>query len=122
MRKREMTCLGLWLLGWIWLPALCARKLRQLEFFEKQVRPILVEHCYECHAGSEKKRWSTIRFARRLASWWRFWSGHRCWPADQSRLIEAVRYKNRDLQMPPQKPLSPEQVAVLEKWITQRGT
>jgi len=27
----------------------------QLEFFEKEVRPLLSAHCYECHsAGSEK--------------------------------------------------------------------
>ncbi len=22
-----------------------------IDFFEKKVRPILVEHCYECHSG-----------------------------------------------------------------------
>src|SRR5947209_5460328 len=26
-----------------------------LEFFEKKVRPVLVEHCYSCHAGGKKK-------------------------------------------------------------------
>jgi len=28
----------------------------QLEFFEKKVRPILVNHCYECHSGE----WSGV--------------------------------------------------------------
>ena len=26
----------------------------QLEFFEKKIRPVLVEHCYECHAAGAK--------------------------------------------------------------------
>ena len=25
----------------------------QVEFFEKLVRPLLVTHCYECHAGED---------------------------------------------------------------------
>ena len=25
-----------------------------LEFFEKRVRPVLVEHCYECHSAEAK--------------------------------------------------------------------
>src|SRR5688572_22964934 len=27
----------------------------QLQFFEKQVRPLLVKHCYECHSAGAKK-------------------------------------------------------------------
>ncbi|MBI1830845.1 MAG: DUF1549 domain-containing protein [Planctomycetes bacterium] len=26
-----------------------------IEFFEKKIRPVLIEHCYECHAGTSKK-------------------------------------------------------------------
>ena len=36
---------------------------------------------------------------------------------DKSRLIEAIRYKNPDLQMPPESPLSPTEVATFEKWV-----
>ena len=36
---------------------------------------------------------------------------------DKSRLIEAIRYKNPDLQMPPKSPLSPTEIATFEKWV-----
>src|SRR5882762_7709273 len=29
--------------------------LAQLDFFEKKIRPILVESCYECHSATSKK-------------------------------------------------------------------
>jgi PAS domain-containing protein len=40
--------------------------------------------------------------------------------AEASPLIQAVRYKDADLQMPPDRPLVPEEIAALEQWI-QRG-
>ena len=30
-------------------------KRQRLEFFESNIRPVLVKHCYECHAGDSKK-------------------------------------------------------------------
>ena len=29
--------------------------LAQLDFFEKKIRPVLVESCYECHSADSKK-------------------------------------------------------------------
>ncbi len=26
-----------------------------IEFFEKRIRPVLVQHCYECHSATAKK-------------------------------------------------------------------
>ena len=28
----------------------------QVEFFEKKIRPVLAEHCYECHNSSGKEK------------------------------------------------------------------
>jgi hypothetical protein len=36
--------------------------------------------------------------------------------SDKSRLIEAVRYTNPDLGMPPKAKLSQGEIAVLEEW------
>ena len=36
---------------------------------------------------------------------------------NKSRLIEAVRYKNEDLQMPPKGRLSNADIAILEAWV-----
>ncbi|GAB5442922.1 MAG: hypothetical protein Fues2KO_32710 [Fuerstiella sp.] len=89
----------------------------QREFFEKSVRPILIQHCYDCHAADE------VNGGLRLDSkpGWQDGgdSGAVIVPGkpDQSLLIEAVRYSNRDLQMPPQNALTKDQIAILEKWV-----
>jgi len=88
-----------------------------IEYFEKQVRPILVEHCYECHAEGESS--GGLRLDSRESSRRGGDSGPAVLAGDLggSLLIEAVRYENRDLQMPPQNQLSQDQIAKLEKWI-----
>jgi hypothetical protein len=88
-----------------------------LEFFEKQVRPLLVAHCYECHADGESSGGLALDSRAGLLA------GGDSGPAvvpgkpDESRIIEAVRYGNPDLQMPPQNKLSAAAVAVLERWV-----
>ncbi len=91
---------------------------RDLDFFEKKIRPVLVEHCYSCHSTGEKVKGGLVLETREDVL-----KGGDSGPAivsgqpDQSRLIEAVRYLNRDLQMPPKNPLSAEQVRDLEQWV-----
>ena len=90
----------------------------QTEFFEKQVRPVLVERCYECHSA-EKKTKGGLALDTREATL----KGGDTGPAlvagdpEKSLLIEAVRYANHDLQMPPKKRLSEGEVKVLEAWV-----
>ena len=37
------------------VPGYTAENTAEHEFFENRIRPILVRHCYECHAGSLKE-------------------------------------------------------------------
>jgi hypothetical protein len=89
----------------------------QAEWFEKHVRPILVERCYECHAGDQTQ--GGLRLDHRDG--WR--RGGDSGPAilpDQpgvSLLLAAVQYKNPDLQMPPDGVLPAAELAILEHWI-----
>ena len=89
----------------------------KLEFFEKEVRPILATHCYECH-GEEKQK-----AGLRLDNLADILRGGETGPAivrgkpHESLLIEAVHYTNEDLQMPPEEQLGSYEVEVLEKWI-----
>ncbi len=88
------------------------------DFFEKQIRPILVERCLECHEEAGKKKGGLALDSR--AGWMAGGdSGAVIVPGkpDESRFIEAIRYKNRDLQMPPKNALSAEEVKVLERWV-----
>jgi hypothetical protein len=91
-----------------------------VEFFEKKVRPLLTEQCYQCHSAEAKKG---IKGGLSLDTRDGLLKGGDTGPAilpgqpDASRLIRAVRWKDDKLQMPPKKALAPEQVAVLEQWV-----
>ncbi|MDQ3623049.1 MAG: DUF1549 domain-containing protein, partial [Verrucomicrobiota bacterium] len=91
-----------------------------IEFFEKKIRPVLVESCYECH-GEEKQK-GGLRLDSK-AAWEKGGdSGTAIVPGDpdKSLLIEAIRYGDEDLQMPPDKSggkLSPQKIADLEAWV-----
>ncbi len=91
----------------------------QLEFFEKKIRPVLVERCYECHSAAAKKNKGGLTLDTRDGVLKGGDAGPALVPGDpeKSKLIEAVRYKNRDLQMPPKSPLPPDQVRDLEQWV-----
>src|SRR4051812_37240836 len=75
-----------------------------VEFFEKQVRPLLAAHCYECHGA--KKQQASLRLDSRES----MLHGGENGPAivlgepEKSRLIAAVR-RDGDLQMPPKSKL-----------------
>jgi hypothetical protein len=88
-----------------------------LEFFEKSIRPLLDAHCYECHSSKEPN--GGLVLATRAGLLKGGDSGAAIVPGapDESRLIEAVRYKNPNLQMPPDGQLAPAEIAALEKWV-----
>lgn len=85
-------------------------------FFEKKIRPLLVQHCLECH--SEDAEESGLRLDS-LAAMLR---GGERGPAivvgkpEESLLISAVRHGEL-LKMPPKRKLSSAEVADLEQWV-----
>ena len=88
-----------------------------LQFFESQVRPLLTDHCYECHAGESRILRGGLRLDHR-AGWLRGGdSGPAIVPGDpqNSLLMQAVRYES--MEMPPAGRLSEQQTAVLGEWI-----
>jgi mono/diheme cytochrome c family protein len=90
-----------------------------VEFFEKRVRPILLEHCYECHGAPGKKLKGDLRLDSRAGAL----KGGKTGPAvvagdlEKSLLVQAVRYGKPDLQMPPDEKLSDAQIADLVAWV-----
>ncbi len=90
----------------------------QLGFFEKKIRPIFVEHCYKCHSSGGKIKGGLLVETREdLLKGGDTGPAIEPGDADKSRLIEAVRYQNQHLQMPPKNPLSRDQVRDLEAWV-----
>ncbi|MBI3866544.1 MAG: DUF1549 domain-containing protein, partial [Planctomycetia bacterium] len=87
------------------------------EYFEKRIRPILVKYCYECHAGDPKKAKSNFVLDTRDGLRNGGQSGPVIIPgnADDSPLIEAVRYEG--LEMPPKEKLPDSLIDELAKWV-----
>ena len=100
-------------------PLSAAESSLNIEFFEKKVRPLLAQSCYECHSASAKK----LKAGLRLDHGDLILKGGDSGPAvvagdpEKSLLIEAVRYTNVDLQMPPKHRLKKADIATLEKWV-----
>jgi hypothetical protein len=90
-----------------------------LDHFEKSVRPILVEHCYKCHSAEVKKPKGGLRVDSRAYLLVGGDNGPAIAPSapEKSRLIEAVKYGNSDLLMPPKAKLSETQIQELERWV-----
>jgi mono/diheme cytochrome c family protein len=119
-----MRILSTTILAFAAIPAFAAVEAQltkeQTEFFETKVRPILAENCYKCHSVEQGKAKGGLTLDTR-PGWQKggengqvIQPGH----VDASPLIQAVRYKDPDLQMPPKgEKLSAEQIATLEKWV-----
>jgi hypothetical protein len=88
-----------------------------LEFFEKKVRPVLVEHCFNCHSGSKKRRGNLLLDSRAGML-----KGGDTGPAivpgspEKSLLVKAVSY-NDELRMPPRSKLPQSRVDDLTAWV-----
>ena len=88
-----------------------------IAFFEQRIRPILSEHCYECHGDRKQK--GGLRLDS-LPGWQEGGdSGAVIVPGrpETSLLIEAIHYKSEDLQMPPKERLPADAIAALTEWV-----
>lgn len=93
-----------------------------LDFFESRVRPILSENCYKCHSHTADKIKGGLLLDSRDAVLHGGNSGPAIAPGnpDESILIQAIRYTDEDLQMPPDDhggKLSDRQIADLTEWV-----
>ncbi|HEY4262929.1 MAG TPA: PSD1 and planctomycete cytochrome C domain-containing protein, partial [Schlesneria sp.] len=92
------------------------------DFFEKSIRPVLVEKCYSCHSTEAKKLKGELYLDSRagIAAGGEGGAVVSGRDPNQSRLIQAIRWTDSDLQMPPNEKLSAQQIAAFERWI-ERG-
>ena len=94
----------------------------QLEFFENKVRPLLADKCYRCHSAKaeEKEKLKAGLFLDSRAGLLKGGdSGSALTPGDPSKsfLVEAVNYRNEDMEMPPKGKLKEEQIKILTDWV-----
>lgn len=88
-----------------------------VEFFEKKIRPLLADNCFNCHSTNTNSR-GGLRVDDRNGLLAGGDHGAAIVPGDpeKSLLIKAVRQTDK-LKMPPMKQLSEQQIADLTKWI-----
>ncbi len=89
-----------------------------LEFFEKQVRPILISRCYECHDSKQKEPKGGLRVDSRAS----LLAGGETGPAivpgkpKEGYFLDAINY-GETYQMPPKGKLPAAEIATLTKWV-----
>ena len=93
---------------------------QRTDFFEKKIRPVLSKNCYECHSAKSKSLKAGLLLDRK-AGWVKGGkNGAVIHPGkpDESILMNALKYDNHELQMPPSGKLSETVLADFEKWIS----
>ena len=94
-----------------------------VDFFEKKIRPVLVNHCYKCHsakAEAKGKLKGGLRLDLRDAIRAKGDSGKNAVvPGDpqKSQLLNAISYLDAELQMPPKNRLPQSVVSDFRIWI-----
>jgi mono/diheme cytochrome c family protein len=87
-----------------------------VKFFEAKVRPLLVQHCQDCHGADKKKG------GLRLDNLAYILTGGERGPGliphpEKSLIFQAVRYDDPDMEMPPDGKLADEEIEILRQWI-----
>ena len=91
-----------------------------IEFFEKNIRPVLAERCYSCHSDRAANLRGDLRLDSRQGM---LKAGKSGVPAiipgkpQESLLIAALQHTSADLKMPPGSPLPAEQVEAFVEWV-----
>jgi len=86
-----------------------------LAFFESQVRPLLVNHCSECHSAEAGDPEGGLSFDSR-ADFFAAKGVAVAGKPDESLLVKVVRYDG-DQQMPPDGKLPDAAIATIEQWV-----
>ncbi len=90
----------------------------QVSAFEKDVLPVLTEHCFKCH-GLDGKVKGGLDLTNRKG----ILLGGDSGPVvdlknpEKSLLITAIHYKDEAYRMPPKGKLPDQEIAALEKWV-----
>ncbi|MDC0201123.1 PSD1 and planctomycete cytochrome C domain-containing protein [Verrucomicrobia bacterium] len=94
----------------------------QAEFFESKIRPLLANNCFACHSQKADSK-GKLKAGLYLDTYKGLIdggdSGTAIVPGDpaQSRIIEAVMYRNEDMAMPPKGKLPDKDIELINKWV-----
>jgi hypothetical protein len=104
---------------WVLLSATALPGAEGDEFFERRIRPVLVEKCYACHSGKLREPKANLQLDSRGALRKGGDSGPVVVPGkpEQSRLLKAVSYTDFHLRMPPAGKLPDAVIDDFRAWI-----
>ncbi len=91
-----------------------------IEFFEKKIRPVLTDNCYQCHSAQAGTPQGGLLLDSREAMRKGGVSGQAAiipGDPDNSLLIRAIRYTDPNLQMPPGGKLPDRVIRDFEEWV-----
>ncbi|RBP44273.1 cytochrome c [Roseimicrobium gellanilyticum] len=88
--------------------------------FDKDVKPILKEHCYECHSEEAKKEKAGFVFDNKTRLKKDIGPNLIIEPGDpaSSHFLEVIANPDAKNHMPPNKNLSSKDIATLREWIS----
>ncbi|MDG2031216.1 MAG: DUF1553 domain-containing protein [Phycisphaerales bacterium] len=91
-------------------------------FFERRIRPLLIEHCAECHGDDDEALRGGLRLSNVASIMQGGDSGPVLVPGDPetSSLFIAISYADPEFEMPPSGRLTDEEIADVRLWI-ERG-
>lgn len=118
MKHSSAPYLPLWFAAAVLLATASTHAAEDDDFFRDRIEPVLRQRCYECHSHAGKINGGLALDSR---SGWQ--TGGDNGPVivpgalEKSRLIEAVRYGNPELEMPPKAKLPADEIALIEEWV-----
>jgi hypothetical protein len=129
MRSSSKRLARYWLIlvGWSWLIVATGRDRARAERpvdFDREIRPILSEHCYQCHGPDQKARKADLRLDRKEDAF-KVREGYAAivpGKVDESELIRRISSNDPDERMPPPKfpkRLDASQVGILRRWVAE---
>jgi hypothetical protein len=92
----------------------------KVDFFESKIRPILIEHCYECHASATGDNGGDLRLdsAQGVQKGGSRGAAIKSESPTDSLLLKAIRYEVDDLKMPPKGKLPQASIELIQQWIS----
>jgi len=89
---------------------------QQLEMFEKQIRPLLVEHCVKCHGPEKQEGGLSLATRELLVKGGDTGAALVAGKPTESLLVDAVEYLSEP-KMPPSGKLPAEKIEQLRRWV-----
>ena len=89
-------------------------------FYDREVLPILKQHCYKCHGGEKVKGNFSLATREGLLKGGDLGSAVEFEHLNDSVLVKSIEYRD-DLAMPPAGKLPQAKIDVLKKWLERKA-